>query len=96
MANEPPYLNKIVSGDALNTRGFVAFKTVDYVSLLIYGLFWDAYQIWTPDLSGEQVTSTTWTDATPSVSTSWTDATPSVSTVWTPFLYDPNGIDLPY
>jgi len=84
--DEPIFRDYTVSGQALESFGFVGGNTVDYVGLLVGGLLWKETSIWSPGIY-DSVTSTTWTDATPSVSTSWTDATPSVSTTWTTYYY---------
>lgn len=50
----------LIVGDALNTRGFEAFQTVDGVGLNTRGFLWSLEGIWGP---GEDIpASTTWTD----------------------------------
>jgi hypothetical protein len=84
--DEPLFRDYTVSGQGLESRGFVGGNTVDYVGLLLNGLMWKETSIWSPE-PGDAVTSTIWTSANPSVSTTWIDATPSVSTTWTAFYY---------
>jgi hypothetical protein len=49
-----------IQGDALNSKGFEAFKTVEGLGLNTFGFLWPLDGIWAP---GESMpTSTVWSD----------------------------------
>lgn len=51
-----------IVGDALETQGFEAYKTVEGLGLITFGFLWPLEGIWSP---GEDIpVSTTWSNCT--------------------------------
>lgn len=72
-------LDVVIRGQALNSLGLTAEKTIAGLGLNTFGFLWPCDGIWGPAV--DPVT-TLWATFMPVVSTTWTDVYSGVTTIW--------------
>ena len=79
-SNPPFYYPEItVYGEAAETDGLTVRGAISGVGLLVFGMFWECGNIWSPEPS----VSTSWSASDSVITTTWDDSETSITTTWT-------------